>query len=72
LVETCVERLTDYSEDSIPVLDDRNRLLGVITAQDLVEVVEDELVEDYARLAGLTAEEELHEPIRESIRKRLP
>lgn len=72
LVEKCVERLKDYSEDSIPVLDDRNHLLGVITSQDLVEVIEDEMGEDYARLAGLTAEEELNEPVRESIRKRLP
>ncbi len=71
-VESCVERLKDYSEDSIPVLDDQSHLLGVITSQDLVEVVDDELGDDYAKLAGLTAEEELNEPIQESIKKRLP
>ncbi len=71
-VEQCIEQLKDYSEDSIPVLDADNRLIGVITAQDLVEVVDEELGEDYARLAGLTAEEDLHEPLLMSIRKRIP
>lgn len=70
--EDCMRRLKDYSEDSIPVLDSDNKLIGVITAQDMVEAVEDELGEDYARLAGLSSEEDLAEPIRRSVRKRLP
>ena len=72
LIEDCIERLKDYSEDSIPVLDNENKLLGVITAQDIVQVVDDELGDDYAKLAGLASEEELSEPIRQSVRKRLP
>lgn len=72
LIEDCIPQLTNYSEDSIPVLDNDNKLIGVITAQDLMEVVEDELNEDYAKLAGLTSEEDLAEPIHLSIRKRLP
>lgn len=70
--EECMRRLKDYSEDSIPVLDSDNKLIGVITAQDMVEAVEDELGEDYARLAGLSSEEDLAEPIRKSVGKRLP
>ena len=71
-VESCIEQIKDYSEDSIPVLSEDNRLLGVITAQGLVEVVDEELGEDYARLAGLTAEEDLNEPILRSMQKRIP
>ena len=71
-VDSCIEELKDYSEDSIPVLDDDRRLLGVITAQDIVEVVDEEMGEDYARLAGLTAEEDLREPILHSVGKRIP
>ena len=71
-VDSCIEELKDYSEDSIPVLDRDNRLLGVITAQDIVEVVDEEMGEDYARLAGLTAEEDLNEPLLHSMGKRLP
>ena len=68
----CIERLKDYSENSIPVLDDSNRLLGVITSQNLIEAVDDEMGEDYARLAGLIAEEDLNEPLSESMKKRMP
>lgn len=71
-VDSCIEKLKDYSEDSIPVLDDNQRLLGVITSQDIVEVVDEELGEDYARLAGLTAEEDLREPLLHSMGKRIP
>ncbi|MGI6107370.1 MAG: magnesium transporter [Lachnospiraceae bacterium] len=71
-IEDCIEQLKDYSEDSIPVLDENNKLLGVITSQDVVEVVDEEMGEDYAKLAGLATEEDLHEPILQSIKKRLP
>ncbi len=71
-IESCIEDLKTYSEDSIPVLGEDNRLLGVITAQDVVEVVDEEMGEDYARLAGLTAEEDLREPLLQSMRKRIP
>ncbi|MBQ4332532.1 MAG: magnesium transporter [Clostridia bacterium] len=71
-VESCIEQLKDYSEDSIPVLGEDNRLLGVITAQELIEVVDEEMSEDYARLAGLTAEEDLEEPLLRSMQKRIP
>lgn len=71
-IDDCIEWIKDYSEDSIPVLDEDNKLLGVITAQDIIKVVDDELGEDYAMLAGLTAEEDLEESLPDSIKKRLP
>lgn len=71
-IDDCIERLKDYSENLIPVLDNSNKLLGVITSQSVIEVVEEEMGEDYARLAGLTTEEDLNESLFQSIRKRLP
>lgn len=71
-IDDCIEWIKDYSEDSIPALDEDNKLLGVITSQDIVKVVDDEMGEDYAKLAGLTAEEDLTEPLLESAKKRLP
>lgn len=71
-ISHCLERLKDYAEDSIPVLDDTNELIGVITAQNLIETVDDEMGEDYAKFAGLTAEEDLNETLLMSMRKRLP
>ena len=71
-ISECIEELKDYSEDSIPVLDNDNHILGVITSWDIVEAVDDEMSEDYAMLAGLTEEEEMQEPLKDSVRKRLP
>ncbi len=71
-VDECIEELKDYSEDSIPVLDKDKHILGVITSQDLIEVVDEEMGEDYAKLAGLSEEEDLEEPLFESLKKRTP
>ena len=71
-INECIEELKDYSEDSIPVLDNDNRLLGVITSSNIIDLVDDEMGEDYAMFAGLTAEEDLKEPLKDSMKKRLP
>ena len=71
-ISDCIDRIKDYEEDSIPVLNADKELLGIITAQDMVEVVDDELGDDYAKLAGLTSEEDLKETLGQSMKKRLP
>lgn len=68
----CIDRIMDYEEDSIPVLNAERRILGIITAQDIIEAVDDELGDDYAKLGGLTAEEDLEEPLFQSMKKRMP
>ena len=72
MIDDCIERIKDYAEDSIPVLTEDNLLIGVITAMDIIEAVDEEMGEDYAKLAGLTAEEDLKETTIESMKKRLP
>jgi magnesium transporter len=72
IVSECIERIKSYAEDSIPVLNEEGHILGVITAQDIVEAVDDELGDDYAKLAGLTEEEDLDEKTSASIKKRIP
>ena len=71
-ISDCIEKIKDYAEDSIPVLLEDHSIAGIITAQDIIEVVDDEMGDDYAKLAGLTAEEDLHETTKESMKKRLP
>ena len=71
-IDDCIEQLKNYSEASIPVLDNNNRFLGVITAQNVIEVLDDEMGEDYAKLGGLTAEEDVNEPLLRSIQNRFP
>ncbi len=71
-VSKCIEDLKDYYEDSIPILNRQNQVIGVITSSELVDVATEELAEDYAKLAGLTSEEDLEEPVLKSLAKRLP
>ena len=71
-IDECIEELQTYSEDAIPILDGEHRLIGVITASDVAEVVQEEATEDYAKFAGLTEAEDLNETLTKSIRKRIP
>jgi len=72
LVDECIERLKEYSEDSIPVLDADNKLRGVLTSQTITQLTDEIFGDDYAKLAGLSAEEDLNEPLKKSVGKRLP
>ncbi len=65
-------RIKEYEEESLPVLDADNRLIGVLTSADVVEAVDDEISEDYAKLAGLSEEDDLSERVFGSVKKRLP
>ena len=71
-ISESIEKIKDYAEDSLPVLNDENKIIGILTAQDVIEAVDDELGEDYAKLAGLSAEEDLQESTKDSMKKRLP
>lgn len=71
-ISDCLDQIREYAEDSIPVLTQEGKIVGIITSSDIVEVVDDEMGDDYAKLAGLTAEEDLREKTLESMKKRLP
>ncbi len=62
----------DYSEDIIPVLDDDNKLIGALTAHDLVEVVGNEKNEDYQKFAAINGNVDLDSSVFVSIKKRAP
>lgn len=71
-IDACMEQLKASTEDSVPVLDEENRLVGVLLAQDITHLVDETMGDDYAKLGGLTSEEDIREPLRQSIRKRIP
>lgn len=71
-INAIIEELKDYNEDSIPVLGNDNQLLGVVTGEDVLAMYQEAMEEDYARLAGLMAQEDLQEPLFTSVKKRLP
>ncbi|MDE7161512.1 MAG: magnesium transporter, partial [Anaeroplasmataceae bacterium] len=71
-VTDCVNRLKDYALDSYPILNAKNEIIGVVTSDDVIEVLDEEMGDDYAKLGGLTEEESLKESIFSSVKKRLP
>lgn len=71
-ISESIEKIKDYAEDSLPVLNANREIIGILTAQDVIEAVDDEMGEDYAKFAGLTSEEDLKETTKESMKKRLP
>ena len=50
--ETAARLMARYDLIAVPVVDDDDRLVGVITVDDLIEVLEDEATEDIQRIAG--------------------
>ena len=59
-----------YNYLAMPVVDERHRLLGIITVDDVVDVLEAEATEDVQKLFGAGAEERLSSPWQFSFRKR--
>jgi len=56
---------------AMPVVDDRNRLVGLITLDDVVDVLEEEATEDVQKMFGAGAEERLASPWFYSFRMRI-
>jgi magnesium transporter len=61
-----------YGFSAIPVVDDFQRLRGVVTADDVLNIVEEEATEDMQRMVGLSGEETTQTPWMHSVRNRLP
>ena len=72
VMSDCLEKIHDYSETSFPVISRDGELLGVLTLDSLIEATVDEFEEDYAKLGGLTEEEDIDESVFVSIKKRIP
>jgi len=64
--------LSRYNLVSVPVCDEGGRLLGRITFDDVIDVLEAEQTEDILRLAGVSDEEEVRAGWRDAVRSRLP
>lgn len=70
--DACLEKIIDYAEDSIPVVNAEKKLIGILTSEEIIEMVDEAMGEDYAKLAGLTEEEDSKETTIQSMKKRLP
>ncbi len=70
--EEAARQVASYNLLAIPVVDDENKLVGVITVDDVIDVIKDEATEDIYRLAGVAGDDTVFMPARESLRKRMP
>lgn len=70
--EEVAQLMRDYDFLAIPVTDYQGHLLGIITHDDIIDVIDEEASEDYARLAGLTDDENTNENAFSTAKKRLP
>ena len=70
--EEVARQVASYNLLAIPVVDEENKLVGVITVDDVIDVIKDEATEDVYRLAGVTGDDRVFTPAAESLRKRLP
>ena len=70
--EEVARQVASYNLLAIPVVDEENKLVGVITVDDVIDVIKDEATEDVYRLAGVAGDDRVFTPAIESLRKRLP
>ena len=70
--EEVARQVASYNLLAIPVVDEENKLVGVITVDDVIDVIKDEATEDVYRLAGVSSDDRVFTPPIESLRKRLP
>ena len=70
--EEVARLVASYNLLAVPVVDEENKLAGVITVDDVIDVIKDEAAEDLLRLAGVSGDERIETPVSEAIRKRLP
>src|SRR5918995_156833 len=70
--EEVARQVASYNLLAIPVVDEENKLVGVITVDDVIDVIKDEATEDIYRLAGVAGDDRVFTPAAESLRKRLP
>jgi magnesium transporter len=70
--EEVARQVASYNLLAIPVVDGENKLVGVITVDDVIDVIKDEATEDVYRLAGVSVDDGVLTPPRDSLRRRLP
>ncbi len=70
--EEAARTLQKYNLMALPVVDEEGRLQGVTTADDLIDVLQEEATEDMFRMAGVSEDEKVFSPVRTSVRRRLP
>jgi magnesium transporter len=70
--EEVAKLISQYNLTTIPVVDDHMKLLGRITVDDIIDVMEQESTEDMLKISGVSEDEELSGNWQEAVKSRLP
>ena len=64
--------ISQYNLTTIPVVDDNMKLLGRVTVDDIIDVMEQESTEDILKISGVSEDEELSGNWKDAVKSRLP
>ena len=72
--ETAVQTMSKYNFTSLPVVDAENRMVGIITVDDALDIMEEEATEDIAKMAAITPSDKpyLRTGVLETWKNRIP
>jgi magnesium transporter len=70
--EEAARLVSKYELLALPIVDHGGRLAGIITVDDVIDIIDKETTEDMYRMAGLEEEDRVFSPSKLSIQKRLP
>ncbi|HVS91655.1 MAG TPA: magnesium transporter [Mucilaginibacter sp.] len=70
--EDVADLFKQYNLTTIPVVDDHMKLLGRVTVDDIIDVMEEESTEDILKIAGVSEDEELSGNWKAAVKSRLP
>ena len=70
--EEVAREVASYNLLALPIVDAENKLAGVVTVDDVIDVIKDEATEDVLKLAGVSADDGVLTPPGDSLRRRLP
>jgi magnesium transporter len=70
--EDVARKMRDYNFLALPVVDFQNHLLGIITVDDIVDVIDEEASDDYSKLAAVSDVDSIDRSPLSAAKKRLP
>jgi magnesium transporter len=70
--EEAARLVSKYDLLALPIVDHDGRLMGLITVDDVIDVIADETTEDMYKMAGVGIKERAFSPLRESVARRVP
>lgn len=70
----CINIMQDYDIGAVPVINDQGSILGIITVDDVIDVVEHEATEDFGKFAAITDGDigDMDEKVSKSVKNRIP